>query len=277
MRRASCPPCPRRASAHPAGCPADHASHPREVDPLQRLSRPSGGPSVTQAEPSWSVGSGVPEVLGPRHDLSRASAMCNGPSRPPRLRPQGFSPSRRFPRKPGLRGLRPARLRADLHAATVQDLVSPSGLHPQESRTPSGAAGSLVVRFGAAFECDLSCPDLPGLPPTPASFRPTCTRSAECDLVRPRVRQTSARWPVSLQGSSDVSTRSTLCSGALDSSSPAGTANRAHPRVAPSTSERSSSRVPDSLPRRRRRLVGRGPRGVLPLQSVVPAQASGPD
>jgi hypothetical protein len=96
----------------------------------------------------------------------------------------------------------------------------------------------------AAFECDPSCPDLPGLPPTPASFRPTFTRSAECDLVRPRVRQTSARWPVSLQGSSDVSTGT----GAPTSSSPAGTANRAHPRSAPSTSERSSSRVHDPFP-----------------------------
>lgn len=118
---------------------------------------------------------------------------------------------------------------------------------------------------GAAFECDPSCPDLPGLPPTPASFRPTFTRSAECDLVRPRVRQTSARWPVSLQGSNDVSSRAE----AHESSSPAGTANRAHPRVAPSTSERSSSRVPDSLPRRRHRLVGRDPRGVLPSRAFL--------
>lgn len=191
--------------------------------------------------------------------------MCSGPSRPPRLRPQGFSPSRRFPRKPGLRGPRPARLRAGLHAATVQDLVSPSGLHPQESRAPLEAAGSLVVSVGAAFECDPSCPDLPGLPPTPASFRPTFTRGAECDLVRPRVRQTSARWPVSLQGSNDVSSRAE----AHESSSPAGTANRAHPRVAPSTSERSSSRVPDSLPRRRHRFVGRDPRGVLPSRAFL--------
>jgi len=44
---------------------------------------------------------------------------------------------------------------------------------------------------------------------------------------------------------------------------------RAHPRVAPSTSERSSSRVPDSLPRRRHRLVGRGPRGVLPSRAFL--------
>lgn len=117
----------------------------------------------------------------------------------------------------------------------------------------------------AAFECDPSCPDLPGLPPTPASFRPTFTRSAECDLVRPRVRQTSAQWPVSLQGSSDVSTGT----GAPTSSSPAGTACRAHPRSAPSTSERSSSRVPDSLPRRRHRLVGRGPPGVLPSRAFL--------
>jgi hypothetical protein len=128
---------------------------------------------------------------------------------------------------------------------TVQDLHSPSGLF-----ATAGIAHPFRGRWlprrsvHAAFECDPSCPDLPGLPPTPASFRPTFTRSAECYLVRPRVRQTSAQWPVSLQGSSDVSSRT----GARDSSSPAGTANRAHPRSAPSTSERSSSRVPDPFP-----------------------------
>lgn len=176
--------------------------------------------------------------------------MCSGLSRPPRLRPQGFSPSRRFPRRPGLRGLRPPLsgsplARQGYMPLTVQDLVSPSGFF-----AAAGIAHPFRGRWlprrsvHAAFECDPSCPDLPGLPPTPASFRPTFTRSAECDLVRPRVRQTSAQWPVSLQGSSDVSTGT----GAPTSSSPAGTANRAHPRSAPSTSERSSSRVPDPFP-----------------------------
>jgi len=68
---------------------------------------------------------------------------------------------------------------------------SPSRFHPQESRVPSGTAGSLVVRVGVAFECGQSCPDLPGLPPTPATFRPTLTEAPgllPCDLVcgRPR-------------------------------------------------------------------------------------------
>lgn len=171
--------------------------------------------------------------------------MCSGPSRPPRLRPQGFSPSRRFPRRPGLRGLRPPLSRQGYMPLPCRTFVSPSGLF-----ATAGIARPFRGRWlprrsvHAAFECDPSCPDLPGLPPTPASFRPTFTRSAECDLVRPRVRQTSARWPVSLQGSSDVSTGT----GAPTSSSPAGTAYRAHPRSAPSTSERSSSRVPDPFP-----------------------------
>jgi len=103
--------------------------------------------------------------------------------------------------------------------------------------------------------------------------------------VRPRVRQTSARWPVSLQGSSAVSSRTLPFGVGHDSSSLAGTTNRAHPRDAPSTSERSSSRVPDasrwptavsvgasaSLDRTCSRLLGRDLRGVLPLQSFVPA------
>lgn len=54
--------------------------------------------------------------------------MCNGPSRPPRLRPQGFSPSRRFPRRPGLRGLRPP--------------LSRPGYMPLPCRTSSPLQGS---------------------------------------------------------------------------------------------------------------------------------------
>lgn len=67
----------------------------------------------------------------------------------------------------------------------------PSRFHPQESRVPSGTAGSLVVRVGAALSADPSCPDLPGLPLTPATFRPTLTEAPgllPCVLVcgRPR-------------------------------------------------------------------------------------------
>ena len=122
----------------PSPRPRGRAERLHGVDPLQRLSQTSspGGPAVTPAEPSWSVGSGVPRFLVPFNDVTRASAMCCGPSRPPRLRPQGFSPSRRFPRIPGLRGLRRhvsvasyiaalgRRLRASLERTTaaVQDL-----------------------------------------------------------------------------------------------------------------------------------------------------------
>lgn len=117
--------------------------------------------------------------------------MCSGPSRPPRLRPQGFSPSRRFPRKPGLRGLRPARLRAGLHAATVQDLVSPSGLHPQESRASLEAAGSLVVRSAprssatrrALISLDFPRRPRPSGPPSPEA--PSVT-SCVLECGRPR-------------------------------------------------------------------------------------------
>lgn len=117
--------------------------------------------------------------------------MCNGPSRPPRLRPQGFSPSRRFPRKPGLHGLRPARLRADLHAATVQDLVSPSGLHPQESRASLEAAGSLVVRSAprsSATRRALISLDFPRLPHPSGPPSPEAPSVTSCVLEcgRPR-------------------------------------------------------------------------------------------
>jgi hypothetical protein len=143
---------------------------------------------------------------------------------------------------------------------------SPSRFHPQESRVPSGTAGSLVVRVGDAFECGRSCPDLPGLLPTPAAFRPAITEAPgllPCVLVCGRPRR---------GGRSPSRARATFApfTEVKSSSSPAGTANRAHPRVAPSTSERSSSRVPDALPPARAGLVGRDLRGVLPLQSVLP-------
>lgn len=98
----------------------------------------------------------------------------------------------------------------------------------------------------------------PSGPPSPR--RQDCSRATSCAADLGAVagrgpglerRFTSAEAPVS--------------------SSLAGTSNRAHPRDAPSTSERSSSRVPDALPRYCYRLVGRDLRGVLPLQSLLPA------
>jgi len=235
--------------------------------------------------------------------------MCSGPSRPPRLRPQGFSPSRRFPRMPGLRGLRHLvseasyaalgrHLRASLERLMplpfrTSPIGAPSRFHPQESRVPSGTAGSLVVRGGVAFRCGLSRPcgrsralislassrrPLPSGPPSPR--RRDCSRASSCAADLGAVagrgpglerRFTSVETPVS--------------------SSPAGTANRAHPRDAPSTSERSSSRVPDALPQdfRRSRSAQAPPSterpdswvvtfvGFFPSRASFRLQASGPD
>jgi hypothetical protein len=130
--------------------------------------------------------------------------MCNGPSRPPRLRPQGFSPSRRFPRMPELRGPPLARHRARLHATTVQDLSLQGSTRRNRAPLPGPLAPS---SFGwRHVRVRRTAPWSPRTSPDARSFRPTFTRGAECYLVRPRVRQTSARWPVSLRGSNDVST-----------------------------------------------------------------------
>jgi len=248
VRRASGPPCPRRASTWPTPLLAGHASRPRGVDPLQRLSRPTGGPSVTQAEPCV-VGRirRFPRFLVPattypseRH-VQRTVTSAAAP-------PPGFLTLSAVSSQARGRGLRPARLRADLHAATVQDLVSPSGLHPQESRTPPGAAGSLVVRSTprssatrrALISLDFPRRPRPSGPPTPEA--PSVTSCVlECGRPRRGGRSPSRARATFPPGS-------TLCSWAPTSSSPAGTANRAHPRGAPSTSERSSSRVPDPFP-----------------------------
>jgi len=191
VRRASGPPCPRRASTWPTPLLAGHASRPRGVDPLQRLSRPTGGPSVTQAEPCV-VGRirRFPRFLVPattypseRH-VRRTVTSTAAP-------PPGFLTLSAVSSQARGRGLRPARLRADLHAATVQDLVSPSGLHPQESRTPPGAAGSLVVRFTprssatrrALISLDFPRRPRPSGPPTPEA--PSVT-SCVLECGRPR-------------------------------------------------------------------------------------------
>ena len=228
-----------------------------------------GGPSVTQAEPSWSVGSGVPRFLVPV-TTSPGRAPCamdrhvHSGSAPRVSHPLGG-----FLAYPGFAAFGPTSPWCP--TCRCRSGPSPSRFHPQESRVPSGTAGSLVVRVGAALSADPSCPDLPGFLPTPASFRPTLTEAPgllPCDLVCGRPRRSSRSWS---RARATFHQSPRLSAWAPVSSSPAGTANRAHPRDAPSTSERSSSRVPDALPRYCYRLVGRDLRGVLPLQSFVPA------
>lgn len=143
----------------------------------------------------------------------------------------------------------------------------------QESPSPSGAAGSLAVRFGAAFECDPSCPDLPGLPPTPASFRPT-TRQRRRVLPRASSSGADLGAVAGLPPGLERRFHQNRSSGFL--------VTRRH-GVPCSPSRRSVDLgaffLPRarSLPRRRHRLVDRDPPGVRPLQSFPPDSASGPD
>jgi hypothetical protein len=155
----------------------------------------SGGPSVTQAEPSWSVGSGVSRFLVP---------VTTSPGRAPCAvdrqihcgsAPRVSHPLGGFLAYPGFAAFGPSSPRSP--TCRCRSGPSPSRFHPQESRVPSGTAGSLVVRVGAALSADPSCPDLPGFLPTPASFRPTLTEAPgllPCDLVCGRPRRSSRSW-----------------------------------------------------------------------------------
>jgi hypothetical protein len=228
-----------------------------------------GGPSVTQAEPSWSVGSGVPRFLVP---------VTTSPGRAPCAvdrqihcgsAPRVSHPLGGFLAYPGFAAFGPTSPWSP--TCRCRSGPSPSRFHPQESRVPSGTAGSLVVRVGAALSADPSCPDLPGFLPTPASFRPTLTEAPgllPCDLVCGRPRRSSRSW-----SRARATFHQSRSSGLL--------VTRRH--VEPcSPSRRSVDLGAFFLPRARRpspntalangyRLVGRDLRGVLPLQSFVPA------
>lgn len=190
------------------------------------------------------------EVRGPRHDVTRASASCHGPSRPQRLRPQGFSPSRRFPRKPGLRGPR-------RHVSVPSYMPLPFRTWFPFKVPPAGIARPFRDRWlprrsvwrrvrvrcfpasrpsRALISLDFLRRPRPSGPPSP--------RRQDCSRASSRAADLGpvAGLPPGLE-------RRFTSAAAPASSSPAGTANRAHPRDAPSTSERSSSRVPDALPR----------------------------
>jgi len=202
------------------------------------------------------------EVPGPRHDVTRASAMCHGQSRPQRLRPQGFSPSRRFPRMPGLRDLRPLVSEESympLPFRTFPFKVPPAGIAcPFRDRWLPRRSGWRRVRVRtrrALISLDFPRRPRPSGPPSPR--RQDCSRASSCAADLGAV----AGLPPGLE-------RRFTGAEALVSSSLAGTANRAHPRDAPSTSERSSSRVPDALPRYCYRLVGRDLRGVTPSRAL---------
>jgi hypothetical protein len=170
--------------------------------------------------------------------------MCNGPSRPPRLRPQGFSPSRRFPRIPGLRGLRP-HVSVESYMPLPFRTCFPFKVPPAGIACPfrdrwlprrSGWRRVLVRTLRALISLDFLRLPRPSGPPSPR--RQDCSRATSCAADLGAV---AGRGP-------GLKRRFTRAEAPV-SSSPAGTSNRAHPRDAPSTSERSSSRVPDALPR----------------------------
>jgi len=175
-----------------------------------------GGPSVTQAEPSWSVGSGVPRFLVPS-TTSPGRAPCAVDRHVHRgSAPRVSHPLGGFLACPGFAAFGPTSpwspttpLSVGACAPPSSELplpfrtCSPSRFHPQESRVPSGTAGSLVVRVGAALSAvitglaTVACPDLPGFRPTSASFRPTLTEAPgllPCDLVCGRPRRSSRSW-----------------------------------------------------------------------------------
>lgn len=243
-----------------------------------------GGPSVTQAEPSWSVGSGVPRFLVPvttspgRAPCAMDSHVHSGSA------PRVSHPLGGFLAYPGFAAFGPTSPWCPTTPLSVGACAPPSSELPLPFRTfpfkvpPAGIACPFRDRWlprrsgwrrvrvrtrRALISLDFLRRPRPSGPPSPR--RQDCSRATSCaaDLgavagLPPGLerRFTRAETPVS--------------------SSLAGTANRAHPRDAPSTSERSSSRVPDALPWLCSRFVGRDLRGVLSLQSVAPASGLWP-
>jgi len=129
----------RRASRSSVSRPLRVESRPLGADPLQRPSRP---PAVRPCGRTSSR-----EVPDPYDGVTRASPMCGGTSSPPRVRPQGFSPSRRFLASPSLRrptahrsrDARPTRgaraPRAPPHGSTPLPSLGPSPSRAFPSRT----------------------------------------------------------------------------------------------------------------------------------------------
>lgn len=206
--------------------------------------------------------------------------MCPGPSRPERFRPQGFPPSRRFPRTLVLRSPHPSPLGAGLHAAAVQDLfyrVSFRVLRLRRNRPPlpgwlAPSSFGLAPRSSATRRALISL-DFPRRPRPSGPPSPEAPSVTSCVLERSRPRRS---------GRSPSGARATFPPGSTLSLGPDFLVTRRHGEPC-SPSRRSVDLgaffLPRarSLPRRRHRLVDRDPPGVPPLQSLDPDSASGPD
>jgi hypothetical protein len=163
-----------------------------------------GGPSVTQAEPSWSVGSGVPRFVVPV-TTSPGRAPCAVDRHVHRgSAPRVSHPLGGFLANPGFAALGPT----SPWSVTCRCRSGPSPLQGSTRRNRASLPGPLApssfgvaARSGAVIDGlaaivlpalrPIACPDLPGLPLTPAAFRPTLTEAPgllPCVLVcgRPR-------------------------------------------------------------------------------------------
>ena len=235
VRRAFDSPCPLRAlhpTSRPSRAPPWGRSPPATLADLYPAARPSlrlspRGRSDPAFRGSWSR---LRRHPGERHVLWTVTSTAAPP--PGFLTLSAVSSHARAsrPSAPRLRGVLQRRSRSALARLPRANYRCRSGPVPLQGSTrrnrvslPGPLAPSsfgLAPRSSAVITglATVACPDLPGLLLTPAAFRPTLTeapgqcrsRSAQAppssgDPVRPRVRQTSAQWPVSLQGSSDVS------------------------------------------------------------------------
>lgn len=233
-----------------------------------------GGPSVTQAEPSWSVGSGVPRFLVPV-TTSPGRAPCamdrhvHSGSAPRVSHPLGG-----FLANPGSAAFGPT----SPWSVTCRCRPGPVPLQGSTRRNRASLPGPLAPSsFGVASRSSavfpglatVACPDLPGLPLTPATFRPTLTEASGLLLYvlacgRPR-----------RGGQSPSRARATFLHGQA--------VGPRHPQarrtvLTLATLRRPRSVLPPACPTpflapllRAARLVGRDLRGVRPLQSFVPA------